>query len=453
MSKTTKNIIGLCVVVLVIAAMAAVYFLSGEGSPEEISVAVEPHNLISRQETELVRVSFTDAEGTHSFAQADAGWTWEEHPSFILNPEGVSVKVQIAQTITATETMEGHLNLADFGLNPPALVVEVEYTDGTSTTINIGSETADLRGRFVTITNDPNVYIIPARDAWEALIPPQYLLDTTLPLATIHAQYILIDPADGQTIELTMDSDMTELAGMPVLIMAQPLHNWPLADALETEIIDRLNQLAITGVANANPENLEPYGLYDPKLEIFFVDSTGTFRLLFGGMAGDEIYVKFANRPHVFTMPFAVVEPLLNLNIFRFIDRFFTLINIMEVEAVEITGVDPTRNVFMEINHVEDSMDIAPTVNGTEISDQDFRRLYQLVIGVQAEGFASDIAPGAQPELTITYHLLTGGTREVAFYAMDANFYVAVLNGEYPGFATSRLAVQIMFDRIAELLE
>ena len=472
MSKQVKNIIAVSILVVVIAALAVVYFLSqrSDDAPEEVSHIAETTRLIERLEADVAGVIFT-GEGIERHGifpmmlpGGDIVWQWLEEPEFLLNQIEARGKIRLAFDLTSLDIAQENfadINLADFGLYPPQLVMEVVYTDETRETIRIGSQTPDMRNRFAMIGDDPRVHIVAGLHAGRAFAVLENLLDATLPQFNVEAQYLFIAREGEPPIELIIGLDDSDLAaaggmqGIPVLIMQQPIQGRGLNHmALENAVIEPLNAMFISDVISAVPASLATYGLDEPSLEIRYVDAFGEVHLLFGdtfmheffGQEVPHIYVKFANRPHIFATPYATVAEIFDLNIFRFIDRFFALINISHVESVEITSGNPARNLELVINEEEGSTRIHPTINGADVAESDFRQIYQLLIGLQADGDIEPFEPQGEPEFTITYNMFDGPNRELRFFAWDSTFYAVSVDGEDAWLVTNRLAVQTLFN-------
>ena len=472
MSKSTKNIIAVSFLIPVIAVLAVVYFLSqrSDDVPEDITPAAETTRLIERLEQDVAGVIFT-GEGIERHGMfplmlpdGDIVWQWLDEPEFLLNQMEARGKIRLAFDLTSIDIAQENyadVNLADFGLNPPQLTMEVVYTDETRETIRIGSQTPDMRNRFAMIGDDPRVHIVPGLHAGRTFAMLTDLLDTTLPQFSTEAQYLLIAREGEPPIELILGIDDSAMAiaggmqGIPVLRMHQPIEGRGLNHmALENVVIEPLNAIFISDIISAVPTDLAAYGLDEPSMEIRYADGFGAVHLLFGdtfmheffGQEIPHIYVKFANRPHVFAVPYAAVAEIFDINIFRFIDRFFALISISTVESVDITSANPQRNFTMVINEEADSTRIHPTINGADVAESDFRQIYQLLIGLQADGDIEPFEPQGEPEFIITYNMLDEPNRTLRFFAWDSTFYAVSVDGEDAWLVTNRLAVQTLFN-------
>jgi hypothetical protein len=152
----------MCVTLVLIATMAGLYMWQQniERPVEDVPLTLPSiTTLIQRMEVEVAGVTFLSGGESYSMVPhpAENGlitWHWGPAPEFLIHPVMARDKARLGWQFTAAdiahECTEG-LDLALFGLNPPQIVLEVEYHDGTSHTIRVGSPTADMRNYFAMI--------------------------------------------------------------------------------------------------------------------------------------------------------------------------------------------------------------------------------------------------------------------------------------------------------------
>ncbi|MCL2286651.1 MAG: DUF4340 domain-containing protein [Firmicutes bacterium] len=479
MSRKLKRTISMCVIPLLIIALGAVYFL--RPSEEEYRDDTPPRPamtpLVQLYERDVVSVRFiTEDEDFYMIPYVDEHgtivWQWQPDTSLILQPARARDKArpawQINSTGTAHEDTQG-LNLADFGLQPPRLKMEAVYADGTTKNIYFGAQTADMRNHFAMISGSPSIYLIGNITADWAKADIGSLLDRTMQHFTIEAERILIAQRDKPPIELSM-GQATELidalsALTPVspegelLRLVQPMERAIDHTRLMYRVLEPLEFFRLGDTVSFLPTDLSPYGLDNPSLVFAYQDPVGETHLLFGDRFIEEvngrdvefIYVKLADRPHVFRTEFQSVSSLFDLNIFSFIERFIALPNILGVERVTITSPDESRNLDMVINHGENHS-IAPTINGEEVDDSGFRVIYRLLIALMIEGEVEPFTPQGIPDLTIVYHQTEEPDIEIRLFALDSVLYAISLNGEDAWFVTHNRDVNAFFNQAAALM-
>jgi len=479
MSRKAKRSISMCVVLVLITALALVYFLR----PEEDDIidttpAIPGIRVIDLQERDVASVTFLSDTQNYTMVPYInefnlVSWQWEPDQTFILQDffarDMVRPAWQLTAESTAHEDSEG-LDLNDFGLSPALLTMVVAYTDGTSQVIYIGSQTADMRHRFAMLGSDPAVYLISNHIAIRPMAGIESVIDRSLQPFTIDAERILIAQHDMPVIELSMGEAtgiIDGLGGMvPVtpegtlLRLVQPME-WAIDHTrLTMNVLEPLEALRLDEVVSLMPDDLSPYGLDNPSLIFAYQDPDGETHLLFGDTFIEEvngqevtfIYVKFENRPHVFRAVYQPVAGLYDLNVFLFIERFIALVNIVNVESITVTAIDATRNFDMVVNHGPEHS-IQPVINGQDVDDAAFRIAYRLLVGLPMEGEIEPFAPQGIPDFTITYHRTDGPNTEMRFFAHEGNVYAVSVNGEDAWFVTHSRDLNVFFNQVTGMME
>jgi len=481
MSRQLKRTLSMGVVVVLIAVLAGVYFLrSGE---DEYAYDEQPASatefIVQRDEHEVVSVRFISEDKDYMMVPYDGGhttvWQYQSHPDFVLMPTQARDKARPAWHLTSVEVAHEDsqgLNLAEFGLQPPQLTMEATYTDGTHQTIYIGAQTTDMRHRFVMVSGSPAIYLISNFAARWALEDIENLIDRTLQPFTAEAERILIAQRDTPIIELSMGAaidvidtiaDLLPIApDGTILRLVQPMERGIDHSRLTNRVLEPLEAFRLGNIVSLAPNDLSPYGLDNPSLVFAYQDHFGETRLLFGDTFIEEvndrdiefIYVKFADRPHVFRAEYQPVSVLYNLNIFLFIDRFIVLPSILGVERITIEAVEARRNLDMIINHgPPGSHDIFPTINGVEVAESDFRIAYRLLIALMMEGEIEPFTPQGTPDIAITYHRPEEPDIEIRLFAYGSNLYAVSVDGEDAWFVTHSRDVDVFFNRVNEIME
>lgn len=483
MTRKTKRAITMTVSLVLILVLGGIYFWQQRVQEDPVLAEQPPlptfTHLIMRSADEIESVTFLHADGdSYTMVPIDqegsAGFpivSWEHtgYPDVLLSQEIARGKTNMAWGLTPSETIHecsSEVNLADFGLSPAQLVLEVAYTDGTNTNVYIGYQTADRFGYFVMVSGDPGIYRTTNAAVGRAKATIEDMIDRHLPMFDMNAVYVNIAQLDTAEIELVLSAEAMEnlLQGLfpefPLgwmLTMAQPLENWTLMhDSLERILFEPLENFRLGPVVDVAPASLTPYGLDNPSLEFTFANIIEEVHLQFGDIFMHEdvphIYVKFADRPHVFKAEYDAMSVLFDFDIFRIIDRIVALIPIVDVESVTVTTGDPARNVELVMNHYYPDQ-IAPTINGVAIADhRAFRTAYRLLIGISGEGEIESHMPQGEPYVTIVYHKVEGPDTEVRLFIVDNNFLTISVNGEDAWLVTNRRGIETFFNFVSDLL-
>ncbi|MCL2379102.1 MAG: DUF4340 domain-containing protein [Defluviitaleaceae bacterium] len=465
--KIRKEIISLLVAVIVVAGMigALAWQRNREPEPEDDTPAVTSGaHLLQRTEAEVVSVTFqTQEKTTVMLPFIDENdrreWMWEG-VDYVLDTVNARHKVRGAFSLFANQVVhddiaDAGINLADFGFNPPYMTITTLYDDNSTSTLHLGSLTIDLAGRFVTMEGSTGLYTISRLNAERLMFGLEDLIERELPIWDAETmQHMLIAQRNHDTIEFKIE-EHPEFEGHYWLLMQQPFPGREVyAMSFEYHVLERFDGFMLGDLVNVHPANFAAYGLDNPSLEFMFRSHHGEAHLLFGDVFfrdvnGEEtafIYVQFAGRPHVFEALYEPVTALLDVNVLRFIERFIALLNIQEVQQMEV--LTPDGNFEIWINQVEDSTDIAPTINDIPVDEADFRLLYRLVIGLGIDGEIEPFAPAGTPLYTVRYILFDGDDVEIHFFDYSEAFLAVSLNNEDIWVVTNRRNFDLFTGRL-----
>ncbi|MCL2189012.1 MAG: DUF4340 domain-containing protein [Defluviitaleaceae bacterium] len=480
MSKQAKRVISLMIVLVLAVGLAGAYFWSASREAEDMAedtpfTPAELFTLADRCQSEIARVSVTHNGETRTFARAEAvmdrfNWYLTDYPDLQLDNLHVQDLLrpvfQMSTRDRAHENIAG-LNLAEFGFNPPQVTITAYLENGGISAIHLGYETPDRRHYFVRVEDDPAMYLLPRHVAQRMFLTTEELLHRFIPPfnhETIHR--LRITQRGRETLEIAKTDEsamieaLTELGVNPLAIVQPNAIAGREVDVfnLNMHVLEAFSAAFRLGdVVEMFPADLAPFGLDDPFLDFYFHAEEGVTHLLFGNRFTREaggaqvplIYVKVADRPHVFMAVFNPVENLMDINVTQLITRFIALTPILEVERVTAGDFE------LVVNHdpAENSTAIFPTVNGVTVPEQPFRVLYRMLIALGADALIDPAPPTGMAEFSVIYHMLDGTQTTIDFFAYDDNFYTFSLNGEYVWAVTNRRGVEMFFNEAARLFE
>jgi len=467
-----KKIIYLLVAIILVGGMIGALAWQRGQEPEPVEEAPPPAttiNLIQTSEAELQRVTFSDSEQHNTSVMVpftdenfNRQWRWEG-ADYVLNTVNTRNKIRGMFALTANQVVhedinEAGINLADFGLYPPYMTITAEYGDGTTKNVYLGSPTIDLMGRFVMVEGSTGLYTVNRAIADRFLMGLEDMIDVSLPVWSTEAiTQVVIAQRDQDIIDFRLE-EHHEFLGNYWLVMQEPFPGREVySSSFEYHVFEDFAMFMLGDLVSFHPTNLAPYGLDYPSLEFIYRAHHGEAHLLFGDIFFREvnghevafIYVKFADRPHVFETFYDFARPLFDVNVLRFIDRFISLVMIHDVEWIEVTT--PDGDFDLQIGHIEDSSDIIPTINGTFILDSDFRLLYRMLIGLGIDAEIAPFTPTAPPLYTITHHLLEDDNIVLHFYHYSDSFLAVSVDGDDIWFVTNRRNFDMFTSRLYEL--
>ncbi|MCL2197732.1 MAG: DUF4340 domain-containing protein [Defluviitaleaceae bacterium] len=477
MSRKTQRIVNLSITLAVIALMLFAYFWAVH-RPGEVTPEAPPPSavqLLQRKESEVVRVEFS-YDGAREYMtpfldeMGRIQWAHSEAEGFVLDIHAARDKVRPAWLLAALDVAHEdatEVELAEFGLAPPLLTVTSFFDDGSTHTLRLGSATIDYQFYFLMIDDDPAIYLISLVLGERLLTDVADMIDLTLPLIHIEeAVYIRVTEAGKPPVVLAMrtadmpahplDGLIPELGGEH-LVMHEPFFGLQLSTSrLIEQIIHPMTQVRLREVAEVTPQSLAVFGLDEPVLEFEFITWHGgnDVHLKFGDSfthGGMEfIYVKVVGRPHVFIAEREHPATVMGINPLDIADRFLALIHIADVEMLTIEA--GARSFTLTMNHIPDTFDIEPTINGQSVDADDFRTAYFHAISLLADADIEPFYPEGEPEVIITYHRFDSPDFQLRFYDFNANFFAVGGDSDAAMFVTNRRAVERLISFIEGLL-
>ncbi len=188
-------------------------------------------------------------------------------------------------------------------------------------------------------------------------------------------------------------------------------------------------------------------------------DKAGTLHLLFGADAGgDRVYFQVAGERAVYAVD-AYKLDFLGTKPFDIVDKFLFIPSIDDLDRLEVTVGGATHaftlsRVTKKATEAgaEDEVVVTYTGDGRELGEENFKKFYQSVIALSAEGEAPRVVPNA-PVVSIRYRLNTGSDTDVKvdLAPYDKIFYASFVEG-IGGFALTKVQVDAMVVKMETLL-
>jgi hypothetical protein len=340
-------------------------------------------------------------------------------------------------------------------------------------TIRLGDETPTGNTFYLQVEGDPAVYTVWMNHGQHFHWRSADLRSKAL-LTTINAEEVTYYKArlrSGQTIEAiektAAESKQFQL-GFGKFLMVKP---YPAAHGVDAEkfqpMLDGIASIAIAEFVDDTPTDLAAYGLARPWGELLVRDKAGTLHLLFGANRGsDKVCFRIAGEPAVYAVDSYKLE-FMSTKAFDLVDRFLFIPSIDDVDRLEVTAGGATH-VFTLARATkkasetdaqgaaeegaEDEVVVTYTGDGTELNEDWFKKFYQSVIALSAEGEVTRAVANA-PVVKVRYVLNTGDRRDinVGLAPYDKIFYASFVDG-IGGFALTKVQVDAMLAKMAKLL-
>lgn len=105
-----------------------------------------------------------------------------------------------------------------------------------------------------------------------------------------------------------------------------------------------------------------------------------------------------------------------------------------------------------KLGNPEDDSDDVFRIDGVRTSEEDFKKVYQSIIGLLYEGVAQDGIVESEPEYSIRYTHVDPEipTKTILFRPYNQTYYLAGVQGEREEFIIGRYQVRLMLDVLTE---
>lgn len=353
---------------------------------------------------------------------------------------------------------EDPADLAAYGLEKPAVRATAVLKDGSRRVFYLGDRTPVGTGYYLKVQDQPEIYTI---GTWYGRNLSSLLADVrsrSLPaFSPEEAVYFRRVWENRPVVELKKEEDTEEESefSLGAWRMVQPYRRTlgVRTDKLQ-ELLYSLAGLEIDEFVDDQPGDLRKYGLDRPRGEVLVRDAENTLHLYFGAdYDGENVYFQVAGSNRVYgvkrrNLSFMETSP------FDLVEKFAYIVFIDYVDKIEIKTPGESYELTMTrlAGEEEDGEEtVIYRVNGLEVEEMDFRRVYQQIIGLTVEA-ENDKILTEKPEITVTFLLNTGAERKVVvdYVPYNRDFYAVFRDGS-GDFLISRQQVEEMLTAVEEL--
>jgi hypothetical protein len=468
-----RRVLFLALLAVALAA-GAILFYAASVSPGKIppvQSALTRRALITRKAEEVARIAVSRSSGEGYVLTGENGrLSVSGRPDFVMDGDKQKSLLDACAILEAEDTVyeskeEWEPHKADFGLNPPAVTVEVTYTDGKTAAFSLGAKSPVNNWNYFSLENDPGLYLASADliDLFDQDVTVFHHIDQPL----IHHQRIdsvTIQNGSG-TIEAAwkLETDIADPNALSAWRMTVP-YSYPCdADAMDT-LVSAMEKLYLGRfVSKATEETKAQYGFLPPKRiitlhqaagEIAAVGESGAYEItpypestltLTIGTAGDDFidYVEVGGSIYLVS---TISQPLLSslvpentllrqpaaisLDTIKSLtvessgeSRTYTLRRVERVLPNNELATDENGNVLM---------DTFVDMNGKESSFPDFEAAITALQSVTVSGrLPEGFVPEGSNSIKLTFILSDGRTRTLEAAPFDTLQDALSVDGTY----------------------
>lgn len=434
--KKKKNMVTLLSLFAVLILLIAAYVVATKWKDQESKKEAEEGGdegvlLASVPTSEIAAIQITDDLYSCTIAQEQNAWAMQGDEEFPLDTAAVDTMAEHLQDFRATRlVLPDAPDLSEYGLSEPVLSVQVQKTDGTLLTLNIGDQSSADGGYYTCVGGTKDIYLVEA-DVRDCFYLPQTKLMRLDTVPTFLAE-------DAVGLKVTSDTypsftiqdstqDLKDLTAMALYTMAlYGAYEKPVRVDLTnfSTLMENYTAISLGELVAYHAADAPAYGLSAPAdaLTVWYTqteedgtEQTQEFTVYFGNPSedGTGVYVRLEGSNQIFLMPAATKEVLLAPDTFSALSKYTQMVNITTISGLHAAYGDTTR-VF-EITHETEEQESGGTsttdhftVDGKALNDAEesdaFRDLYQAVIAIRLTEKLPDSAQvGADAVLTLTF--------------------------------------------------
>jgi hypothetical protein len=399
----------------------------------------------------------------------DNEWVSKGEADRPINQENVNAMLKQINDIKADRIIaEKPENLADYGLDKPASLLEVSLKNGTTATVKIGNAVGNSLGYYGLVNNDGIVYLLPVDmgSAFQYDNTQMTAVKSGPSITAADIYYINVDNKGGNSYELKKDETpkFNNIGNnmFPWRIIKPYGEGYTADDARIQEVQSYFTTFDFIKCVDYKGEDLSKYGLNDPAVTIdigYYIplptpspsptdaaSQTGNtttltntgdpheYKLYVGNTDPDgNYYVREDGSNSVYTINNSIMDRILKLSTFSMVNTYTCLPKIDDVDKVEIglNGTNYTIDIKRTTQKDKDGKDTTVATyyfNGKAVVEKALKEMYQKLISTHydAEIKGEIKTDGITPYFTMSYHLFGANEMTVAssFLPYDDSFYI-----------------------------
>lgn len=432
-----KPIRTIIIVIAIIAVLGAGFFFLLKMEPSEEEEAEPSYtssptiNIYKTEKENITQIKITIEGESYTVAKTDDDrWVVNNDPSIKISQSKADTLAYECSSITVKQLVaEAVTDFSPYGLSEPYAKVEISLSDGTGQNVLIGSKTADGSLRYIMLEGEDKVYAKSASGSESLALKLEKLRDASLySVSEEELTGISIEKQGSNKIVLAKEEQPTQEGEEPVYLwkMKSPLVKDVNEYNLNENVIQKIISLSFDSVAADNAQDLQAYGLDSPYATYSVSDQETTYTIYVGNETDGSRYIKTTDSPAVYLVESSKLD-FLNVGYIQLVDKLIHLENIEDVNGVTVHSA----NANYELQIEGSGENAGYKINGTPLSEDDFKVAYQYVLGISLDDFViAGTQPTGEPECTFTYHKKDGSDSVVSFYNWDERNYLVLVNGE-----------------------
>jgi hypothetical protein len=440
----SKRLLTLIVLAAVLGGAIGAYFIVKSIPPKVPEDTGTARIQIDRLDVEkLQKMVLESRERTLTLVKKDGSWKLDVPYDVELDQSKIEdIAYSFSSMYAESLVEEKAADLAAYGLDKPAQKATATLTDGTTRTYLLGSKTPAGNTYYLMPKDSQSVYAVWMNHGSNFSATVTDLRWKKMPVVTKESiSYLYLKWKGGDTIE--MQASPASSAPNPYVfgswVMSKPYRQPRGLDSEKLQaVIDSVFFSDIKDFVADNVKDLSKYGLDPAEGEIILRDETSTLHLLVGKNVDEyTTYFRYPNSRNVYTIERNRVDPF-RLKAFPLADKFAFIVNIDWVDRIVMQhrdGRSYTVDIKRDGKDEQGNWKSTFALNGKQIEDEKFRKLYQSIIGVLLDGEAERETKGTSVA-SITFTLAAdqaegrkAQTVKIEYTDYNGSFYLVRRDG------------------------
>lgn len=460
--KRYKNLFIMLGVIAVLAVLIVVALnIDTEGETPDVTPSPtqqEFYYLRQKSQDEVKSVRIETGGESYTLVRSGSEYIAQEYPDAALSSALAGSIFSTASSVYGVELIaDSAEDLSVYGLDKPEWIIDIQYTDGDSVRLLVGSVLPSGLAHYMKADDDPRILTMSYSHKL-SYFKQLGELRTTPNLMTVadDFEYLQID-RNGELILETQLVEGDDKMGITTIEFTRPWRGGVHATNF-LAMLESITEIGFAGLADPSPDDLGAYGLDEPALRAHYRTTGNEYILLLGDASTSHEgyhYAMIEGDDLVYYVDSSIYRAF-DVNPYNLMDMLVLPIGIGNIDRFSFEGFGKSLSVDVEqiIKKDKDGNDLLDgtgspmrsqifRMGGVEMDETRSRYMYQYLIGVTAD---QPIAEGWEkpetPVATITYHRPDTNTEaELVFYEYDKDFYAIEQSGAV-NFAVRKEKVQ-----------
>ncbi len=457
----------LSVAILVGGTIAVINLIPEKEDEETPNAAFEDITVIDYEADKLSSVTVTNPQGTFKLlsettaSESDSSesttktvWCVEGMDRELLSESSLNGIVSAAAKITASRSVDTK-TAADCGLDTPLYTVDVTSEEYGNYSVYVGNDSPDNSGTYLKLSTSDTIYIV----ATTAVADYNFAL---LDLASTNtlAGLTVPDSAEGykddsgallkfdklllsgkqfpEEVEVVVNSSGDELSQYASYIVKRPTYR--IADNIDAFLTLFQSGISPSGAYafDTSSASLAAVGLDNPDM-VVTMTAAGASRTYKLALQSDGNYAVVADDSRLIHKVSASSVAFAGYTTDDIYSTWVYLTSINDISNLTFTHEDEVYSFDIVYDDSEDAEETyVITHNGEKIDAENFKELYQLIVGIACSDYSIDTTLTAEPTGTLTVTYTKDGSKDtIAFTKASETKYQYTTNGVMMGKITS----------------